>query len=559
MGLLDKITNKPKIDELTAEISSLREAHVDQARQFQLAESMAQQAMYQLRTIKEAKTWGELRTNLMGMGLIEGDNWKGLSIGPTSDDNREMDDDVRNQLREACIACYYKTPEGRAIINNFTNYIIGGGVHWTVQDEDPRVQEFIDEFAEAKGVNFTRRQISIVKRTLRDGELFIHMLTDSKGKTYALRFFPASEITEIETDPNDAEVPVVYVRKWMNDKGVEETKRIKADEIHHIKLNADEDTDRGRPMMENVLRRITQHEDWLAGRIQTNKAKSSIFLEKIVKGSPTRVASVAASLPSTSRLEQDEYAAQAPRYGTVAVHNENIEWKWVEPKIDAADCAEDGRQMRLSIAGGVQMPEYMLTSDASNQNYASSMVAESPFIQAVEAERKFFEEEIKVIFQKVIERGIRGGALPSTSTETAMTESAFRKVNILRKIKENAVDEKQMNEADERIKKAISDEENYETKPVPTNTKVDIEWPQITTRDILRETQAVEAHYTNGWCSKRTAQMKFGYDPDEEERMIAKEKEEKEAEPDAYEDMQAEIERLKGEMAKKGQLLPEGE
>jgi len=512
MKFLDRLTNKPELTELKGLIER-------QAQDLDNANRIINRATLEVRNLKE-----------------EAGKWVSIT---DSGDKRELDDAAREKIRQKCIEIYYKTPEGKAIIKNLTNYIIGNGVNWTAQDENPQVQEFIDEFCEQPKVTFEKRQISIIKRTLRDGELFIHLISDSKGKTYAMRFYPPGEITEIEKEEGDAETPTKYLRSWRDDKNKEQKKDLPASEIHHIRLEVDEDIDRGRPFLENVLTRIAQYEDWLDGRIKTNKAKSSIFLERIVEGSPSKVASVNAGFPGTSggSFSEDEYSAQMPRYGTVVTHSKSVEWKWVEPKINAEDCKEDGRQIRLSIAAGVQLPEFVLTADSSNANYSSTTVAESPFVKAIEAHRLFFEHELGSLFTKVIKKGIDGGLLPKTSTETVMKESVRKEINRLKAIGEANLKEQ--------IAAFAKDEENFEERPIPTKTGVDFEWPSIITRNILKETQAIDIHRQMKLCSRRTASMKLGYDPEEEERIIQKEKEEEGPEEDAYGMMQAEIDKIK--------------
>ncbi len=504
MKLFDRITRKDEVEKL-GQLVEAQKATLAETREV-LAVTETQVRHYRAE-LKEAEVWKELS-------------------GDSSD--RELTDQDRDKLRKASNKAYYQAPEGRAIIKNLTNYIIGQGVHWTAQDENPIIQKFIDDFCEADGVKFSKRQFSIVSRTLREGELFIHLITNSNGVTYALRFYPPAEITEIEKEPGDAELVKSYQRVYTDQNGKAQKGPIPADQVHHIRLDVDEDVDRGRPLMEPVLKRITQYNNWLRDRIITNEAKSSTFLEKIVEGSPSRVATVAASLPGATKgnFTDDEYSVQKPRAGTVAVHSKSIEYKWVAPNINADDCKEDGRQIRLSIAAGVGLPEFILTSDASNANFASTMIAESPFVKGIEAYQKFFEEEFKLLFAKVIKKGVAGGSLPQTSTETVMKEAAFKKCLILKAMKEAAVNAAQADQIGNQMAGIVQDQTQYEEREIPTKTAVDFQWPSIVSRNIFEETQAIDMHYQNGWVSKQTAQMKFGYDPDEEARKIEKEKEE---------------------------------
>ena len=55
-----------------------------------------------------------------------------------------------------------------------------------------------------------------------------------------------------------------------------------------------------------------------------------------------------------------------------------------------------------SIAQRWSMPEFMFTSDASNANYASTLVAESPFVKAREADQRFYGQHFIALLWKVL-------------------------------------------------------------------------------------------------------------------------------------------------------------
>src|SRR6185369_4253327 len=46
------------------------------------------------------------------------------------------------------------------------------------------------------------------------------------------------------------------------------------------------------------------------------------------------------------------------------------------------------------------MPEYMISGDASNGNYSSTLVAESPFVKAREADQQFYKRHFLSILWK---------------------------------------------------------------------------------------------------------------------------------------------------------------
>lgn len=55
-----------------------------------------------------------------------------------------------------------------------------------------------------------------------------------------------------------------------------------------------------------------------------------------------------------------------------------------------------------SVAQRWSMPEFMYTSDASNANYASTLVAESPFVKAREADQRFYGQHFIDLLWKVL-------------------------------------------------------------------------------------------------------------------------------------------------------------
>jgi len=58
------------------------------------------------------------------------------------------------------------------------------------------------------------------------------------------------------------------------------------------------------------------------------------------------------------------------------------------------------------------MPEYMVSGDASNANYSSTLVAESPFVKAREADQAFYSRELMRLLWKVLRYEWERGILP---------------------------------------------------------------------------------------------------------------------------------------------------
>lgn len=70
-------------------------------------------------------------------------------------------------------------------------------------------------------------------------------------------------------------------------------------------------------------------------------------------------------------------------------------------------------QQALRIVGlRWQMPEYMVSGDASNANYASTMVAESPFVKSCESFQYWYTQQNKRLVSALILAGIKAGLVP---------------------------------------------------------------------------------------------------------------------------------------------------
>ncbi len=75
------------------------------------------------------------------------------------------------------------------------------------------------------------------------------------------------------------------------------------------------------------------------------------------------------------------------------------------------------------------MPEYMISGNASNANYASTMVAESPFVKARQADQQFYGQHLKSLAWKVLHIAYRQGWIDSPMPWELLRQSAEVTVN----------------------------------------------------------------------------------------------------------------------------------
>lgn len=116
-------------------------------------------------------------------------------------------------------------------------------------------------------------------------------------------------------------------------------------------------------------------------------------------------------------------------------------------------------------------PEYMISGDASNANYSSTLVAESPFVKAREFDQQFHVGVFLRVLWKVIEFYHMAGR--------------FRRFGI-----------------------------DFPT--LKRLIKIIVNAPEVATRDPLTLAEQLAIQQTNGWISPRTASEKMGNDYDSE-------------------------------------------
>jgi len=428
--------------------------------------------------------------------------------------------------------------EGHGIIGTMVNYIMGKGLSIMPKSEDPMVWYIWREFWTSDRNKMALKQFEIVKRLFRDGEVFIESFDTTEdgkksGKT-TIRFIdpllvkapvtPGQMVAEedkngIKTDPEDIEKVLGYhVQSRVNET---QFRFIPAEKMLHIKINADSDQKRGEPFMQSILGLMKNYEQWLENRILLNKMRSAIVLIKKVEGTPTEVARLANTIPNASNVAAGETKKQAIRGGTMITEGPGVTYRMEAPNINASDVKEDGRNIKLSMASGTNLPEYML-GDASNANFASTLIAESPFVKGIESWQIFLEYWIGKLFKMVIKNAVDAGLV-----EAPDDKEFVNKLKTIRKLGE-AVEPKEPIEGEEPEEKPEQDPKEAalaELMPdgrmeMPTEVfyGCDMTWPEIVHRDLKQHTDALAVARSSGWISDPTAAAALGYDYAEEVR-----------------------------------------
>lgn len=421
-------------------------------------------------------------------------------------------------------------PHAQAAILGIVEYLMGRGVNITPKSKDPRIWKLWRNFWTSPDNKMGIRQFEIVKRWIRDGEVFLRYFTvDAAGNKTpftTVRFMDPIDVRRaakegaavtdktsqgIVYDPDDAEKPLFYyMRERVNQyKEIE----IKAAEVQHIKfVSADMDQSRGESAMQTIMDLFTHYKQWLKNRIILNKLRTAIFaVREIDDKSGATVASLAQSLPTSGRTAQNETKKKNIQPGTLYTPPPGVKMRMESANINASDVKEDGRNMILGMAAGMGEPEYMF-GDASNANYSSTMMAESPFVKRIHFYQSYLEETLwKPMFRRVVQAAVDAGKLSAPAEDDIFADPANTDLTEA-EIAAGVTKKKKTDDAEVDGSAPISESE------LEIFFGCDCEWPEIIHRDPKEQTDALVLARNEGWISDKTASEKLGFDYGEEVR-----------------------------------------
>lgn len=283
---------------------------------------------------------------------------------------------------------YETNPFARNLVNQVVNHTVGRG--FKIEFD---LAADADEWRDAsRQIRWQKRRREIPRRVMRDGEALVR-----KFGPGVVRFVepehlqPTGEHSAefplgVVTDPDDVETVVGY------DVGGE---TVPAEEVFHFKCpDVDMSELRCWPPLVDSKRWIDDYVKFVADRSLLNRWRASVLAVRKQKGASQselaafqdRIKQGTLTRPGGQQVPVDLFRNR----GRILNVNDDVDYEFKSPNVGAQDAAEDGRASRLLIAVMWSFPEYLVTSDASNANFASTAVAESPGVKTMEAHQDHF-------------------------------------------------------------------------------------------------------------------------------------------------------------------------
>jgi capsid protein len=332
--------------------------------------------------------------------------------------------DARSQARELTRT----NPYAANILRLLEAYVTGPGLRLAHQPRQMHLSDGIEEIrrtADRLWLDFlmhNQRHYSFAehaRRAWRDGECFVRRFGDRQWPP-DLRFVDPETIGPtpaypdsqgILTDEHDVETPRWYLRIDSQGRLAEQ---IDAAEILHTRVGVDSNQKRGVTIFTPVLESLQRFAQWSETELTARRLQASIVLWRKVSGG---TASSAASFASDHTLEdlRDPSATPPSRLqpGSVLTTGNSTEVQFLQPDTGYSDAVPLGRLLLLNAAAGAGLPEFMLTSDASNANYASTMIAEGPAVKMFQSQQQFFAGEFTRLWEWVMAGAVAAGELPA--------------------------------------------------------------------------------------------------------------------------------------------------
>lgn len=337
---------------------------------------------------------------------------------------------ARTHLRDRARKVVRDNPHGCNILRLLEAYVTGPGLQLThryradANRRSPRGLRIADrlwqDFLDANVRHYSFREHA--RRTWRDGECFLRRFNQPQWPPQ-IRFVDPELIAATADEPesqgilthiDDVEDPIVYLKGSPQDPTFVE--RIPAEEMLHTRTRTDANEKRGVSIFAPLLNALECYEKWMETELLARKLQSSIVLWRKVQGSPQMAdmladrsagASGPAGLSGEGRRER-----LTP--GTILTTNHGTEIQFLQPNTNFGDAVPLGRMLLLGIAAGAGVPEFMLTADASNGNFASTMVAEGPAVKFFQSEQDFFAGEFQRLWRWIMQEAVVLGLLPES-------------------------------------------------------------------------------------------------------------------------------------------------
>jgi hypothetical protein len=401
--------------------------------------------------------WNDLVDPREAYADADGGWW--LPVGATGESARSVSAPMSERsLAELRAQCRGLAATNEFAINGHENrisYIVGPGHSYRAavckgmdasQEIALQVQRLLEQFQQEN--RWQLRQQEIVRRVDRDGEAFLRLFVDADGLT-CVRFIEPDQIITpaglasdssasfgIQTDAEDVEHILGY---YVDGEFVE------AANVQHRRSNVDFNVKRGLPLYAPVRKNLRRAERLLRNMSVVAEIQSAIALIRKHRGASRSGIEqfVANNADASSSNDVNGRTRHYSQYGpgTILDAPAGMDYDFPAQGLDASNFVAVLQAELRAIAARLVMPEFMFTSDASNANFASTLVAEGPAMKMFERLQMSMVEHDTAIMRQVIDNAIAAGKLPRNVHEFVHLQAVPPSLHVRDQLQQAQVDQ----------------------------------------------------------------------------------------------------------------------
>lgn len=328
---------------------------------------------------------------------------------------------------------YDTNPVAKGIVRGKRNYVFGTGFTYSVEAKPnervskpliEQAQRILDDFLEAN--EWDLREPEVYTRCQRDGESFLRLFPSDDDDCCAdLRSVEPEQVRS----PNDDPEWLLGLRSEIDDREkvtgysvtytgtLEDAEIVEPSEVQHTKVNTDLAVLRGLTSFFTTQELLTGLQKLLRAGVEGESVRQSIayIVEHQLASQSTVQGNVAATTdwnqPVPSNVTGKTIPVQKVMPGEV---HEMPEARQVKPPpisdtTNATGMLAAGYQ---ALAVYFQVPQWMVSGDTGNTNFAASLTAESPLVKDTLVEQKFYANQNVKLFKKALAIAENQGRLP---------------------------------------------------------------------------------------------------------------------------------------------------
>lgn len=394
---------------------------------------------------------------------------------------------------------------GQAVLRNRQSYAIGKGFKYKVLPKRPGVspqtvraaQLLVDTFCDYNAL--PQKESELLWRCDVEGEAFLRLFPRPNG-LLEVRFTEPDAVKAPFGDNDSAEnsfgiktdkLDVATVRGYWIVTGLPDEqpapRLVPPEQIVHIKSpETPSFSKRGLSPFFAVESNLRQAEDLLNSTVALAKNRAKIAMIRRMKGVSEAAARALLQTQSqdgatvTDPATGQQVSLEKYRYGSILTVADTTEIEFPSADIGASDHVAVYQMILRSVGALFCMPEYMISGDASNANYSSTMVAESPFVRSMERLQDYLADHLarrpyhpRSLIWRQLMHAAAIGMLPKT---------------------------------------------------IAQDVEIQVEPPTLIVRDVQKEAAVDQIYNGMGIKSKTTIALEQGLDPEKEAQHLAREK-----------------------------------